>query len=273
MLKRLLRKIRDVRRYPALAAGPADRRDLWLLGLVHNRLLSPARAARFTTTGSCLSPRLAATRGERVRVELDHSGQVDCFNELFFDHIYDLAGVGFAPDLVADCGGYCGYFSAMAAGFFPGARLACFEANPDNLPALRAQLALLSQPVALEAAAVYVRDGTITFSGAGVGGAITAAGETGAREIPCCDFPRWLQARAPQRLVWKLDVEGAERELLPACLPHLPRAVVCFLETHYPDAVCAELLNPYRAAGFTVREIRRRPADGFDYVEWSLHRA
>jgi len=274
MLSRLLRKARAVRRYPALAAGPVDRRDLWLLGLVHNRVLRPAFAARFTTTGRCLLPRLSATRGERVRVELDHSGQIDCFNELFFDHIYDLAAVTFAPDLVADCGGYCGYFSAMAAGFFPDARLACFEANPDNLPMLRAQLAALSRPVTLHPAAVYLHDGTITFSGAGVGGAITTPGPQDSRVIPCLDFPHWLHRQAPQRLVWKLDVEGAELELLPACLPFLPRQTVCFLETHHPAALCSALLAPYRDAGFSVSEIRRRPAQSgaFDYVEWLLVR-
>jgi hypothetical protein len=49
---------------------------------------------------------------------------------------------------------------------------------------------------------------------------------------------------------------------------------VCFLETHHPDAVCEELLAPYRAAGFTVREIRRRPAESgdFSYIEWLLTR-
>ena len=167
MLSRLRRKIRDIRRYPALAFAPADRRDLRLLGLVHNRVLRPALAGRLTAAGGLtITPRLRATRGERVRVELEHSGQIDCFNELFFDGIYDLAAVGFAPDLVADCGAYCGYFSAMAAGFFPGAALACFEANPDNLLMLRAHLAALTHPVALHAAAGFTRDGSITFSGA-----------------------------------------------------------------------------------------------------------
>lgn len=272
MLKRLQRKIRDIRRYPALAASAADRRDLRLLGLVHNRVFAPAFAARFTTTGLVIAPRLAATRGQPVRVALDHSGQIDCFNELFFDNIYELEKVAFAPDLVADCGGYCGYFSTMAAGFFPQAALACFEANPDSLPMLRAQLDLLGRPVELQGRAVFIRDGSITFSGAGVGGSVSDANVTGGREIPCLDFPRWLQQRAPQRLVWKLDVEGAEDVLLPACLPLLPRATVCFLETHHPDAVCTALLTPYRNAGFVVREIRRRPADGFDYVEWMLQR-
>lgn len=277
MLNRLLRKIRKIRRFPSLAFGPEDRRDLRLLGLVHERVLSPALAGRLTAAGgTSILPRLQATRGERVRVDLAHSGQIDCFIELFLDRIYELEVVDFAPDLVADCGGFCGYFSTMAAGFFPAAKLACFEANPDNLPMLRAQLAALSRPVDLHAAAVFIRDGSITFSGAGVGGSVNSdPAAADARAIPCVDFPRWLHTQAPRRLVWKLDVEGAEADLLPATLPHLPPSTVIFLETHYPDAICASLLDPYRAAGFSLREIRRRPSDTgrFDYVEWVLIRA
>ena len=276
MLGRLRRKIETIRRYPRLAWKPADRRDLWLLGLSRTHIISPGLAACLTTRHRrCITPGLDLTRGQRVRLELGHDGQIDVFDEIFLGQIYDLRGLGFVPDLVADCGGYCGYFTAMAAGFFPQARLVCFEANPDNIPMLEAQLALLGSRVELHASAVYVHEGFISFSGTGLGGAVTRnQADSRSRTIPCEDFPRWLQACAPQRLVWKLDVEGAEAELLPATLPHLPATTTCFLETHHPDATCEALLAPYRAAGFSVDEIRRRPAAGgrFDYVEWRLQR-
>ena len=274
MLSRLRRKIRDIRRYPALAFAPADRRDLRLLGLVHNRVLRPALAGRLTAAGGLtITPRLRATRGERVRVELEHSGQIDCFNELFFDGIYDLASVPFAPDLAVDCGAFRGYFTALAVGAFPAAAFACFEPNPAHQASLQAQLALLSRPVELVPAAVGPADGTATFAGEGMGGALTdGPAGAGACVVPVVDFARWLDARRPQRLVWKLDVEGAESTLLPATLSHLPASTALFLETHYDDAHCEKLLAPYRAAGFVVHEVRRRPARGFSYVEWRLLR-
>jgi FkbM family methyltransferase len=279
LFSRLRRKIRNIRRYSALAFGAEDRRDLRLLGLVHERLLRPELAGHLSSGGRrVIAPRLRATRGERVKVAFDHSGQIDCFNELFFDKIYELEAVGFGPDLVADCGGYCGYFSAMAAGSFPRSNLVCFEANSDNLPMLREQLAALTRPVELYDVAVFIRDGLISFSGAGVGGAVSQnhvppAPDT--RAVRCLDFPRWLRARAPRQFVWKLDIEGAEDELLPATLPLLPSSTVIFLETHHPDEKCALLLAPYRAGGFSLREIRRRPsaARNFDFVEWLLIRA
>ncbi len=274
-LKRLLRKIQSVRQYPALAFGARDRRELWLLGLVRNRVPGSGAAQMIMGNRRLIVPRLALTRGEKVRVQLDRMDQVDVFDELFLSRIYDLEAVDFAPGLVVDCGAYCGYFSAMAAGVFSRARLVCFEANPANLPMLEAQLALLVVKVELRPEAVYLHDGSMAFSGGGMGGAIVEPDDPlSLRRVACIDFPRWLRECAPSSLVWKLDVEGAELGLLPATLGCLPRRTTCFLETHHPDEVCEALLEPYRAEGFAVREIRRRPAkDGrFSYIEWLLTR-
>lgn len=208
-------------------------------------------------------------------MDLGSRAQTDVFDELFMEGIYDLGAVGFAPELVVDCGAFCGYFCAMAAGRFPNSKIACFEANPDNLPMLRGQLALLTRRVELNAAAVHVRDGSVTFSGSGMGGSVGEEGLPGeSRQVPCVDFARWLSERAPASLVWKLDVEGAELELLPRVLGLLPRRTVCFLETHHGDPACEALLAPYRGAGFSVSEVRRRKAakGDFSYVEWLLVR-
>lgn len=276
LLFRLRRKIADVRRYPPLAWRTADRRALWALGLFRCRVLSAAAATGLFSSGRrVLTPRLAATHGLPARIDLDHPGQIDTFDEIFVDRVYNLGTVQFQPDLVVDCGGYCGYFSTMACGAFPQARIHCFEANPENLPMIEHQFALLDGRAQLHPAAVYIRDGTISFAGDGVGGSVTEQGTApNSHLIPCIDFAAWLRSRAPRRLVWKLDVEGAERELLPAALPWLPKETVCFLETHHPDAVCRALFQPYRDAGFTITEIRRRSAapQPFDYVEWELIR-
>ncbi len=272
---RLRRKIRDIRRYPALAFGKRDRRDLMILGLVRNRVRGAGALRRLLGRQHIITPRLAATQGEKVRVQFNNPGQIDVFDELFIAGIYDLKAVDFAPALVVDCGAYCGYFSALAAGVFPRSRLVCFEANPANLPMLEAQLELLTVKVELRPEAVHVRDGTAAFAGGGIGGALVSPDDPASlRRVACVDFPQWLSACAPKSLVWKLDVEGAELEILPAVLTCLPGPTVCYLETHHPDEVCGDLLAPYYDAGFTVKEVRRRPAASgdFSYIEWLLTR-
>ena len=277
MLARLRRKFHEVWRYPALAAGPGDWRDLMLFSLARNRLLPAALARSFTRHGVfTITPRLRAAGGEPVRIGLDDFPGIDSFDEIFIDRIYNLKAVPFRPELVVDCGAFCGFFTTLAVGYFPQARVVCFEANPENTARLQAQLALLSRPVEMHAMAVWLQDGTVRFAGSGLGGAICRDRGTSPTEhqVPCIDFPRWLEQHHPESLVWKLDIEGAEAELLPATLPHLPRKTVCFLETHWNDERCQELLAPYCGAGFSLQEVRRRPWDQGDgaYIEWSLIR-
>lgn len=275
MFARLRRKLADVREYPALAATAADRRDLWALGLWRTRLVGAARACHLTRgRQAVITPRLRATHGEPVRITIGDYSELDCFDELFVERIYDLGAVPFAPDLVVDCGGFRGYFSALAAGRFPHATLVCFEPNPEHQAALRAQLDLLSRPVELIAAAIGPTDSTVAFAGHGMGGAVVAGADArrDAHAVPQVAFSRWLAARRPQRLVWKLDVEGAEIDVLPAALSQLPPQTALFLETHFNDHRCAQLLAPYRAAGFSVHEVRRRPAGDIAYIEWLLLR-
>jgi len=275
MLRRLLRKLSDVRRYPALAHRPEDRRDLRALGLWRNRLISAATARRLSRKGTLvITPRLAVTCGEPVRITLGDYGEMDCFDELFVEQIYQLSDVPFQPDLIVDCGAFHGYFCALARGKFSEARMVCFEPNPEHEPPLRAQIDLLSAPVEIQTAAVGTSNGTVVFCGHGMGGAVVSspAAAIDAVNVQVIDFPRWLQSQPASALVWKLDVEGAEKEILPATLPFLPPRTALYLETHYDIKYCRELLAPYSAAGFSIHEVRRRHMDNCTYIEWFLLR-
>jgi len=275
MFQRLQRKLGDVRKYPALGADAASRRDLLALALWRNRLVSPATAAWFSARREAsLNPRLLTTHGEPVAIRLGDWSETDCFDELFIDGIYTLSSVPFSPDLVIDCGAFHGYFTVLACGHFPQAKLVAFEPNPEHQTRLAAQLQQLSRPVEQIAAAVGVADGSANFSGHGMGGAVVASGAANPdmHRVKVINFPQWLNARQPRRLVWKLDVEGAEMELLPAALPSLPVNTALFLETHYPALECERLLAPYRATGFQITQVRERIQDGKVYIEWFLLR-
>lgn len=211
-----------------------------------------------------------------MRVDLSNSAQIDIFEEIFVEHIYDLSAVPFEPTLVLDCGGYCGYFSVMAGGRFPRARIFCFEPHPDNLALIRKQAALAPLALDLVPMAVAAGTGRVRFEGSGMGGRIEpGALSAGDLEVEAMNFPEFLASVSAKRLLWKLDIEGAEREVFPLALKHLPRETCCFLETHHTDEVCEEMFGPYRAAGFSVSEIRRRQSaeESFDYVEWILIRS
>jgi FkbM family methyltransferase len=274
MLDRLQRKFHEVSRYPALAYRRADRRPLWALGLWRNRLLSAKNAIRLAGR-PVIAPRLTVTQGQPVRLTLGNYSELDCFDELFIDRIYQLERVPFTPDLVLDCGAFRGYFCALARGGFPDARMVCFEPNPEHRAPLAAQLSGLSKPAETQAMALSTRDDYARFGGHDMGGALLKQSSPAADPsivVQTINFPRWLAAQSCSALVWKLDVEGAETELLPATLQCLPPTVALFLETHSPDEKCAEILSPYRNAGFAISEVRRRQMGDNLYIEWFLLR-
>jgi FkbM family methyltransferase len=275
MLHRLKRKLLEISRYASLAYHPEDRRDLWALSLWRNRILSLNIACRLTkkSTG-VIMPRLTVTGGQPVRLHLGDYGEVDCFDELFINKIYQLDDVPFAPDLVVDCGAYRGYFCALARGTYRNARMVCFEPNPEHQESLDAQLVLLSAPVEKIMAAVGTMETSADFAGCGMGGAVVTDFTTNLPtvKVRVVDFPRWLATQKIKALVWKLDVEGAEAEILPHALSCLPARTALFLETHYPEEHCHKLLSPYAQAGFSVRKVRQRQIAEHTYIEWFLVR-
>lgn len=250
---------------------------MWLLAVVWRNVM-PVALARFmfgSPNSLVVSPRLRATHGLKARVELTNQAQLVIFDELFIDRVYDLKRVPFQPDLVLDCGCYCGYFTLLAAGTYPGARVVCFEPNPANVALIQMQFQAAHIDGELVPKAVSTRYGKVEFAGAGFGGSITAGGgHDGTIEIEAIDFSDYLDSCKGKRLLWKLDIEGEEINVLPAALPKLPPDTVCFIETHHSDDICRSLLEPYRVAGFEIAEVRRRPAEGagFDYIDWCLSR-
>jgi len=275
MFRRLIRKLSDVRRYPALAHRPEDKRDLRALGLWRNRFINAATASRLTRGSNLvITPSLTLTCGEPVRITLGDYGEMDCFDELFLDQIYQLDDVPFEPDLVVDCGAFHGYFCALVRGKFPSVRTVCFEPNPEHLPALTSQLNLLSAPVEILTAAVGISEGTARFSGHGMGGALISSTDaaTDIINVEVINFSKWLKAQASTALIWKLDVEGAEMDILPKTLPFLPPRTALYLETHYEPERCRALLAPWASVGFSIREVRRRRMSGCTYIEWFLLR-
>ncbi len=86
------------------------------------------------------------------------------------------------------------------------------------------------------------------------------------------DLIQFLREVRPQRLLLKIDIEGTEASLLSKLPSVLPPATVLFLETHHPEPVWRQYLQPMLAAGFDHRVIRHRHEKEArtDYVEHML---
>ena len=281
-LQRLLARWRIARAFAATGLAPLDRLALARAGFARGRPFDGsslyARVGRFPRP--VIAPRLRATRGGRVALDLRDLPDLMIFEEIFVDGVYPMDVATFAPEAIFDCGACRGHFALLAGSLHPTARLELFEPEPRNQERIRANLALNRIEAVLHPAAVGVSPGFARFAGSGFGGRILAPGETAddaeapATQVAVVDLPARLRAARPSSLWLKIDVEGAEETLLPALVPVLPERTVIWLETHHAEARADAYLAPLLQSGFERRVIRRRagPSADIEYVEQVLLR-
>ena len=259
-LNRIRRRFKAVADFAATGSAWNDCITLGLAGLARHRPFSGdslyAQFGRWLTPG--MAPRVKAAGGQRISMDLEHYQEPMIFEEIFVDRTYPVEKVPFVPDLVIDCGAFCGMFSLLARARFPTTRFIAFEPEPRNFERLRRNVALNQAPIEINRAAVGTSDGTACFSGEGFGGHVNNASEQGGITVEQVSLAGLLRRLKPERLLLKLDVEGAEREILPDILPLLPPHTVIFLETHHEEPVCEQYLRPCCNAGFLLELVRDR---------------
>lgn len=283
LFSRLRDRWRRVWAFAATGQGALDRLRLARAGLARGRPFDgPSLYARIgRLPRAIITPRLRATDGGRIMLDLRDLPDLMIFEEIFVDGIYPMDTAPFAPEAIFDCGACRGHFALLAHSLHPSARLELFEPEPHNQERIRSNLALNRIHATVHPAAVGAASGFARFTGSGFGGRILAPDETQdeartpATQVAVVDLPALLRANPPSSLWLKIDIEGAEETLLPALVGVLPERTVIWLETHHAEARVAAFLDPLLQSGFTRRIIRRRagPSADIEYVEQVLLRA
>lgn len=212
--------------------------------------------------------------GAALAIDPGDHGHLCVVEEFFMAPLaYDLSLVPFEPSAIVDCGAHIGAFTLLARRRFPRAQLTAFEPNPANLDRLRRNLALNGiEGVEVMAAAVSTAAGRSAFhftpmhsEGGRLGDAREASGPVTQTTVDVADLPAFVAHLGAVPLLIKLDVEGAEEQLIPALLPVLPRRCAIFLETRRGDAAWDGARGALEAGGFVVRLLRGRDVfrDGF----------
>jgi len=144
--------------------------------------------------------------------------------DLYFDLVPLQAG-----DVVLDVGAYCGLTSlGFAAKVAPGGHVHAFEPDRENFAALEKNRAALGvSNLSMENAAVWKETGTLEFQSDGTPGSrvLSVSGRDDSvirvRSVTLADYIAREKIRRIDLL--KIDVEGAEAEILAASLPVLAR--------------------------------------------------
>ena len=203
---------------------------LWNIGRYFNHRISRSAAQSIGghTIGSWASIRLLDRN-----ILVDNSRRAARISRAYFtENRYQFLSNSPSP-LVIDCGAHVGIGVLYWKTLYPGSRVIAFEPDPCIFQALKANCSELDD-VTLHNAAIWTSSGSVRFSAVGsVWGHLTSL--TGQREdVSEIDVPsfRLRDLLMEQVDLLKLDIEGAEVDVLVDCADRLGLVRNMFVEYH-----------------------------------------
>lgn len=163
---------------------------------------------------------------------------------------------------VFDVGAHIGYYTLLFSRLAgPGGRVVAFEPSPRNLPVLRWHVARNGcANVRVEAAAVSAETGSARFT-ADTGSGTGRLAESGTVEVRTIRLDDYVDAGGPMPDVLKIDVEGAELDVLLGLSDDGWRKVrQIVLEGHDKEGRLNELVRLIESHGMKIGTIGK-PAD------------
>lgn len=204
--------------------------------------------------------------GCRLRLRRKDGGDHASLFENFFEIPYERADFG-EPRLVVDAGAHVGCFSARIHQWFPNAEIIAFEPEPENARLLAENFELNGLRGKAVAKALWIEDTTLEFL-AGRSNSGRLAGSSGAFDeerianrlshsvkVSATSLRTVLGERLKEVGLLKLDIEGAELDVLDRELPNLSNDTVILCELHFLDknrARFEEILAKHGWAGRLV---------------------
>jgi FkbM family methyltransferase len=179
---------------------------------------------------------------------------LSAYGEIFIDRIYDFVPDRSDPTIV-DVGANVGVSVIFFKRRFPAAQVIALEPDSKVYSYLQRNLRnnRISGVTAYDAAA-WVKEGSMFFSADGAdGGHLSCVDGRGVSTVRTIDLPSLLRDIDVDLL--KIDIEGAEAIVVPACREALARVRRIFVEYHSvagEPQVLATLLTVLREAGFRI---------------------
>ena len=193
--------------------------------------------------------------------------------EIFIDQIYKQPLAPHAQ--ILDCGANIGLSVIWLKQQYADARIIAFEPDPANFRLLEKNIASYKlHDVTCHNAAVWKEDTTRTFSAAGgMASGFTNTISKDTVSVPCLRLKHFLQEPID---FLKLDIEGAEWEVLNDCASSLGMVKRIFVEYHgqfNEQEKLVNILNILKNAGFHyyLREAASLYPTPFDRTKSSEH--
>ena len=225
------------------------------------RLLLTRRGFRGTLNEASSSVRLRPLAGATVRLR-PQSADVQTVIDVFIDREHLPPPLGREPAVVLDLGANIGLTMAHFATLYPAARIVGAELDPDNAALCQQNTAPWRDRCEVISAGVWVSDGNVAYvrrEGREVSHAITEASVEGTESATAISLDSLLdRAGVNGRVDYvKMDIEGAEREVLRAGQSWAPRVRTIKVEIHPPYSA-RECQQDLDALGFMTSVERGR---------------
>lgn len=202
-------------------------------------------------------------------------------NHKDFDPIYDaianrvlvslarLKDLGFSPDLVVDVGAYEGHWTTMVMPIFPQADFLMVEAQPSKATALEGVRARAPDRISVAMGLLgAAKQENVRFFAAETGSSIYEENTAFARDevlLPMSTLDEVLAERPSERILVKLDVQGAELDVLAGAKATLSRTGALLLEVSLVEynrgaprfAEVVTLLSHLGFVAFDIVDLRR----------------
>jgi FkbM family methyltransferase len=222
--------------------------------------------------GTVMSPEKVAFtyRGRRIEFELNDS-YLGAFKGVFIDEEYDCTPVlRQGPGRILDLGGNIGFGSVFFAQLFPQAAFAIVEPDPRNLPLLRRNLETNRVQAMIVDGAIGPAAGRFRLR-LGKDPACSSLDGTGLHELSesvdvrVATVPEILEKSGWDRIdLIKIDIEGAEEDLLSRDNGWLARVGAILIEVH-PNTTVERLNSHLAPYGFKLE----RFGAGREPVYWA----
>ena len=175
------------------------------------------------------------------------------YRDLFERELYAFKTTSKSP-VIIDCGSNIGLSILVFKKYFPASTVIAFEPDENNYALLQKNMeANKLQNVEVNKSAVWITNGTITFNSKGSEGSHISESDGGIR-VPCIKLASLLQQYETIHFL-KMDIEGAEYEVIKDCQLQLSKVENLFLEYHGKASETEKLEQIFtilKNAGFSV---------------------
>lgn len=176
------------------------------------------------------------------------------YREIFEREIYRFTPGSSSP-VIVDCGSNIGLSVLYYKQIFPHATVIAFEPDENNFQLLSKNVAANHLThVSLRKEAVWKQNGKISFSANETEASRIIQEETATRLVTCVRLKEVVENQGPIDLL-KIDIEGAEWEVMKDCAHSLQSVRNLFLEYHgkaNETHKLVDLLQIVKDAGFSV---------------------